>query len=132
MIKNCIDRPPLPETFVNIPCPTLTDKKLGCKKRPKKRLWVSCQLSFGSSSNRGSVGKSVVSFFYTRQSGREKLPIAHRSIVYTRFLGSVKNCKSRINPFSIVSRLHHFCPGYLIVDKSICAFYERHKFILYN
>ena len=41
MIKNCIDRPPLPETFVTIPCPTLTDKKLSFKKGPKKRLWVS-------------------------------------------------------------------------------------------
>ena len=47
MNKNCINRPRHRKTFVTIPCPTLTDKKLGFKKRPKKRLEVSqsvCQL----------------------------------------------------------------------------------------
>ena len=81
MIKNCIDRLPLPETFMTIPCPTLTDKKLGFK----KRLRASRHSEVRQIVDRSGSQLSVVSCH------SEVRQIAHRSIVYTRFLGSVRN-----------------------------------------
>ena len=97
MIKNCIDRPPLPETFVTVPCPTLTDNKLGFEKRPKKRLWVSffTHVSRAERNCQSRIGQLFIHVF----SGQSEIvnPASVRSqssVVYTILSESFK-CRQK-------------------------------------